>query len=98
SATSAITVTALNGFTGPATLSCSSITPVVTPAPTCAFVPPTIANGVSGLTVSTSATTPVGLYTVTVEGMSGSLTHTATATFTVTAAPIADFILAATPL
>jgi hypothetical protein len=98
SATSAITVTALNGFTGPATLSCSSITPAVTPAPTCAFVPPSIANGVSGLTVSTSATTPVGPYTVTIAGTSGLLNHTATATFTVTAAPIADFTLAATPL
>jgi len=93
-ATSTVTVAPLNGFNSTVVLSCSSITPAVTPAPTCAFVPTSVANGsgTATLTVSTSATTPTGLYTVTVMG-AGGVSHTTTVTVTVTAAP--DFTIAA---
>jgi hypothetical protein len=63
SATSTITVAPLTGFTGAVSLTCSSITPVVSPAPTCAFVPSSIASGsgTSTLTVSTTAATTASL-------------------------------------
>lgn len=99
STTSTIAVAPLNGFTGAVALSCSGIAPVVTPAPTCAFVPSSVTNGsgTSTLTVSTSTTTPTGAYTVTVSG-AGSVNHTTTVNFTVTAAPVADFTIAASAL
>lgn len=98
-ATSTITIAPLNSFTGTVALSCSSITPVVTPAPTCAFVPPSVAggSGTSVLTVTTSATTPANAYTVTVAG-AGSTNHSTTVHVTVTPAPAADFTIAATAL
>ncbi|MGH9545849.1 MAG: beta strand repeat-containing protein [Terriglobales bacterium] len=98
SSTSTITVAPLNGFAGTVSLTCS-ITPVVTPAPTCSFMPASIANGTgtSTLTVSTSATTPTGAYSVTVTGAFGSLLHTAPVTLTVTAAE-PDFTVAASAL
>jgi hypothetical protein len=49
SATSAITITRLNGFNDTVTLSCSSIEPVVTPPPGCAFSPISL-KGSGGVT------------------------------------------------
>lgn len=97
-ATSTVTVAPLNGFTGSVALSCS-ITPVVTPAPTCAFVPTPITggSGTSVLTVSSSATTPPGGYAVTVSG-AGSVTHTKVLSLTVTAVVAPDFTIVASPL
>jgi IPT/TIG domain len=100
SATSTVTIAALNGFTSDADLTCS-ITPVVTPAPTCGFNPTPVAggSGTSTLTVSTSVTTPVNTYIVTITGTSGSLTHRPTPlSLTVTAAPAPDFTLTASAL
>ncbi len=99
SAASTITITALNGFAGPVNLSCSSITPVVTSPPTCAFVPPSIpsGSGTSTLTVSTLAASQVGAYTITVAG-AGSVNHNTAANLTVTAAPVPDFTIASTTL
>jgi phospholipase C len=70
--TSAITVTPANGYTGSVSLSCSMISGG-TPAPTCSFSGPAVtisgtAPGTSTLTVSTSAGTPGGNYTLTVNG------------------------------
>jgi IPT/TIG domain-containing protein len=100
SATSTVTVAPLNGFTGSVALSCS-ITPVVTPPPTCAFVPTpiTIASSsvTSALTVNTSATTPAGGYTVTVSG-AGSVTHSKVLSLTVTAVVGQDFTIGTSPL
>ena len=58
SATSMITIAPLSGFTGTVNLTCS-ITPVVTPAPTCALAPNSVASGsgTAKLTVSTTAAT-----------------------------------------
>jgi IPT/TIG domain len=97
-ATSTVTVAPLNGFTTDVALSCS-ITPVVTPPPTCAFVPTPIpgGSGTSVLTLNTSATTPAGGYTITVSGVGGS-THTKVLSLTVTAAVAADFTIGATAL
>jgi phospholipase C len=71
-ATSVITVTPVDGYTGSVSLSCSSITGG-TPAPTCSFgVSPIIisgtAPGTSTLTVATSPGTPAGSYSITVTG------------------------------
>jgi len=94
---STITVVPTNAFNGTVSLTCS-ITPVVTPAPTCSFVPASIASGAgtSTLTVTTSATTPTGPYSVTVAGAFGSLQHTTPVTLVVTAP--ADFTIAASAL
>ena len=55
-ATSTISITPLNGFDGTLSLSCSSIVPVVTAPPTCAFAPNSVTgSGTSTLTVRTTA-------------------------------------------
>jgi phospholipase C len=68
-ATSTITITPADGYTGSVTLSCSSVTGG-TPAPTCSFNPATVdvtgAAGTSTLTLSTTTSTPGGSYTVVV--------------------------------
>jgi hypothetical protein len=57
SATSTITITQLSGFNGTLSLTCSSITPVVTSPPTCAFAPSSMpGSGTSTLTVGTTPT------------------------------------------
>ena len=78
-ATSTITVTPVNGFTGSVTLSASGLPSGVTAA----FNPnPTTAT--STLTFTASATAALGTSTVTVTGVSGSLTQTTTISLTVT--------------
>lgn len=74
----------LGGFTGTVTFSVSGL-----PASTTAsFSPPSvIASGSSTMTVSTTATTPVGTYPLTITGVSGLLTHTAIVTLIVTTPP-----------
>jgi PKD repeat protein len=71
----AISVGALNGFTGTVNLS-------VTGAPsgaTATLNPTSVTNsGSSTLTVTTTSSIPAGNYTLTVRGTSGSLTHTTT--------------------
>jgi hypothetical protein len=75
------TVSPLNGFNGPVTLSASGL-----PAgATATFNPATVSgSGSSTLTVSTSSSTPAGDSTLTVTGTSGTLVNSATATLTVT--------------
>jgi hypothetical protein len=83
---------ALNGFSGSVSLSASGL-----PAGASAsFNPSSVATGASStLTITTTASTPVGSSTLTITGTSGSLTHTATVTLNVTAA--SDFTLSAAP-
>jgi hypothetical protein len=57
-ATAVLTLTPINGYTGTVTLSCSAITPAVTPAPTCAFNPASIA-----ITTSTALTSTLTIST-----------------------------------
>lgn len=86
SGTSTIAVAPTNGFAGTVALTCT-ITPVNSVNPTCSFTPPSISLGIGGtstLTVATTATTTLGVYTVTVKGTSGSVIVTAPVTVTVT--------------
>jgi IPT/TIG domain len=94
SATSTVTIAPLSAFTGSVALTCS-ITPVVTPPPTCSFNPTPVTNGsgTSVLTLTAGATTPPGPFNVTVTGTSGSLTHSKALSLTVSGP--ADFTVAA---
>jgi serine protease len=75
----AVTATPSSGFTGSVTLSVSGLPPDATacfnPDPLTLW---SAAAEPSALNVSAGATTPRGNYTLTVTGVSGSLTHTAT--------------------
>ena len=77
----AVTVGALNGFTGLVVLSASGL-----PAgATASFTPASVAgSGSSTLRVSTSGSTPTGTYTLKITGTFGSLTHSASVQTTVT--------------
>ena len=98
SATSTVTIAAVNGFSGSVSLSCAVSGPsnAVSP-PTCIFATNPVAGGAgtSGLTVSTTATTSGGVYAITVIGTDASgMAHSATVTLTVNAA---NFKISATP-
>ena len=89
-----VTVTPSGGFTGTVTFSASGL-----PAGAAASFNPTSVpgSGTSALTVSTSTTTPAGSYPLTITGTSGALVHSATATLVVSAPPVPDYSLSATP-
>jgi len=94
SATSTVTIAALNGFNGTVQLSCSGLPS----GANCSFIPSSVPNGAgtSALTVTTSASTPIGTYPVTVNGASGSLKHSALLSLVVQQAP--DYTISATAL
>jgi hypothetical protein len=87
-----IKVTGSNGFKSPVTLSISGLptgaTATVSPNPN------TLTT--STLTIQTAATAAVGNSSLTITGVNGSLTHSATATLTVTAPP-SKFSVAVSP-
>jgi hypothetical protein len=91
SATSTITITPANGFTGSVTLSASGLPSGVT-----AGFSPNPASSVSTLTLTASATAAAGTVSVTITGTSGSLTNTTTISLTVQASQ-QSFTLSATP-
>jgi len=87
-----INVAASNGFTGTVGLSVSGLPQ----GAAASFNPNSITtSGSSTFTVSTSSTTPVGSYPLTITATSGSLLHTATTTLVVNAP--ADFSVSAAP-
>ena len=58
---------------------------------------PNPSTGNSTLTVATTGTTPPGTYSLTITGVSGSLSHTASVTLIVNAAPVPDFTMTVSP-
>jgi len=95
-ATFTISVSPINGFVSPVTLTCSGL-PLGT---SCAFVPPTVTPGAtavtSTLTITTTSATPAATTPVTVTGAFNSLSHDATVSLTVTG--VADFTISAAAL
>jgi len=87
-----VTVTPQNGFSSAVDLTISGLPPDAT-----ASFNPASTTSTSVLTLAAAATTPTGTYQVTVTGSSGSLTHTATVTFVVTAPVAAGFSVSASP-
>ena len=85
-----ITINQINGFSGQVTFSVSGL-----PTDAGYTITPNPGTTTSTLSVTTASTTPTGSSQVTVTGISGSLTHTATVTLVVNPAP--DFTLAASP-
>jgi cellulase/cellobiase CelA1/aryl-phospho-beta-D-glucosidase BglC (GH1 family) len=92
SATSGVTVTAINGFNSAVALTVSGLPTGVTAN----FSPTSVtASAGSTLTFTASAIAMVGASTVTVTGTSGSITESTTLTLSVTAEP--NFTLTASP-
>jgi len=85
-----ITINPTNGFTGQVTLSVTGL-----PAGASGSFTTNPATSTSTLSISTSATTPVGTSTLTITGVSGGLTHTTTVNIVVNPAP--DFTLSSSP-
>src|SRR5438034_590194 len=85
-----ITISPVSGFTGQVTLSVSGL-----PLGANGTFTPNPATASSTLSVTTSASTPIGAYTLTITGVNGSLTHAATVVLTVSPPP--DFTLSASP-
>ena len=82
-----VTILPTGGFTDPVTLSVSGL-----PAGATGNFTPNPATATSTLTVTTSAGTPLGTYPLTVTGVSGALTRTATVSLSVaTTSPVVVF-------
>src|SRR5204862_501645 len=86
-----LTITPSGGFSG--AVACS---PGLAPGGVTASFSPNPATSSSTLNLTVGAGTVAGSYPLTISGVSGSLTHTTTATLVVTAPP--DFSLSAAPL
>jgi len=84
-----VNVAASNGFTGNVTLSVTGLPTGVTGG---FSANPVVNSGSSALDLFADGTTPAGSYTLTIEGVSGSLTHTTAVTLN-----IADFSISASP-
>ena len=90
SATYTISLASFNGFSGTISLS-ATVSPLVKHGPIVSVSPAsvTLSSGGSGntiLTVHTGRGTPTGSYSITVTGVSGSISHSATVTANVTPA------------
>src|SRR2546430_588331 len=85
-----VTISPTGGFSGQVNLSVSGL-----PSGASGSFAPNPATASSTLSVTTGTGTPVGPYTLTITGVSGSLTHTTTVSLVVTA-PV-NFTLGASP-
>ncbi len=91
-----VTVTSSGGFSGAVTFTASGLPG----GASASFNPVSVTgSGSSMMTVTTDATTPVGTYSLTITGTSGSLSHTAPVSLVVTSPPSAtgDFSLSLSP-
>ena len=91
--TSVITLTSINSFAGPIALtslpSMSNVTVTINPSNQTLI---TRGQAFSTLSISTTRTTPVGSYTVTVNGVAGTISHSVVVSFMVTSPPpVPDF-------
>jgi hypothetical protein len=87
-------ITASNGFNSTVNLGVSGLPS----GASASFTPASVSgSGASTLNVSTSSTTPPGSYTLTITGSSGSLSHSTPVMLVVTAVPIPNFTLSASP-
>src|SRR5262249_50535657 len=86
STTYAVTITSSGGFSGAVDLSVSGV-----PAGASGSFSPTPATTSSTLTVTVGAGTAVGSYPLTITGVNGALSHTASVSLVVTAAATPDF-------
>jgi len=93
SVTYTVSINRTGGFAGSVSLSVSGLPASATGS----FSPNPATGGSSTLTVSTSTSTPAGNSALTVTGVSGSLTRTASGTLVVTAPAPPDFTLSASP-
>jgi subtilase family serine protease len=91
-ATSTISVSDLNGFSGSVALSASGLPSGVT-----ASFSPSSTTSSSTLTLTASSSAAAGTYTVTITGTSGSLTNTTTLSVTVSTAATPSFSLSDSP-
>lgn len=88
-----VNITRTGGFTGSVSFSASGL-----PAGAAATFSPNPSAGTSStMSVTTSTTTPTGPYTVTITGVSGTLTRTTSVTLVVTGPVTPDFSLSASP-
>jgi hypothetical protein len=97
-----VNVTSLYGFSGYVSLS-ASVAPILSNGPTVSFnvlnvSVPSGGSGTTAILVSTASNTPLGNYTVTITGTSGSLSHT-TSFWLYVSAPYQppDFVVTAHP-
>jgi uncharacterized membrane protein len=90
-----LTLTPSNGFASNVSLSLGTLPAGVNA--TFNTNPVLNGSGTSTLTVTTTSSTAPGNYTLTINGTSGSLTHSATVALVVNAASTPDFSLSATP-
>ncbi len=97
SGTSVITITSFSSFTGTVTLSASSSTSSLTAGISPSSIVLTAGGqSQSTLTISTSSSTPIGSYTITVRGVGGALSRSLSVSFTVTSPPTSpDFAMSA---
>lgn len=92
-ATYTVTITRTGGFIGSVSFTVSGLGSGATGTFSSS---PTTANS-SALTVATTTTAATGTYPLTITGVSGNLTRTTTASLAVSAPPVPDFSLSATP-
>ena len=85
SGTFTVTGTAINGFNGTVSLTCTGQPSGSSCTPNPASITPTSSGANSTVTVTTSASTPVGTYPLMVTGTSGSVQHSVTVSLTVQA-------------
>jgi len=87
-----VTISPTGGFSGQVNLSVSGL-----PSGATGSFTPNPATASSTLSVTTSTNTPTGSYTLTITGVSGTLTHATTVSFVVSVPSSPDFALSASP-